>query len=78
MHDEALFAERALRAGARGYIMKSEAPTALVGAIRDVVAGRVYLSATMIQRVLQRLRHEGAAPQDVLSQLADRERELLD
>ena len=44
MHDEALYAERALRAGAHGYIMKREAPTKVITGIRRVLAGDVYLS----------------------------------
>src|SRR3984957_14909051 len=46
MHDESLYAERALRAGARGYIMKREAPQTLLQAIRKVLAGQVSLSDT--------------------------------
>ena len=55
MHDEALFAERALKAGARGYIMKQEAVVGLVGAIRHVLSGRIYLSEPMSQHLLERI-----------------------
>jgi DNA-binding NarL/FixJ family response regulator len=78
MHDEALFAERVLRAGARGYIMKREAITGLVGAIRQVLSGRIYLSDGMAQTVLERLGHEGAAPTDPVANLTDRELEVFD
>jgi DNA-binding NarL/FixJ family response regulator len=78
MHDEALFAERALRAGARGYIMKREAITGLVGAIRQVLAGRIYLSEGMAQAVLERLGHEALAPDNPLARLTDRELEVFD
>ena len=44
MHDENLYAERALRAGARGYITKSEASAVVIAAIRTVLAGEVYVS----------------------------------
>jgi len=47
MHDEYLFAKRALRAGARGYISKQEAPEIIVGAIRSVVGGGEFLSEAM-------------------------------
>jgi DNA-binding NarL/FixJ family response regulator len=78
MHDEALFAERVLRAGARGYIMKREAITGLVGAIRQVLSGRIYVSEDMAQSVLERLGHDGAAPDNPLAKLTDRELEVFD
>jgi DNA-binding NarL/FixJ family response regulator len=55
MHDEALYAERALRAGARGYLMKQEAPEVVLEAIRTVLAGRVYVSADISSRMLNEL-----------------------
>jgi DNA-binding NarL/FixJ family response regulator len=78
MHDEALFAERVLRAGARGYIMKREAITGLVSAIRQVLSGRVYLSEEMAQTVLERLGPEAAPPDNPLASLTDRELEVFD
>jgi DNA-binding NarL/FixJ family response regulator len=77
MHDEALFAERVLRAGARGYIMKREAITGLVGAIRQVLSGRIYVSEHMAQAVLERLGHV-AASDNPLASLTDRELEVFD
>ena len=44
MHDESLYAERALRAGAKGYIMKQEAPEKVITAIRQVLQGNIYVS----------------------------------
>jgi DNA-binding NarL/FixJ family response regulator len=55
MHDEWLHAERALGAGARGYVMKSEAPGQVLVAIRRVFAGEIYLSQRMSARLLNRL-----------------------
>jgi DNA-binding NarL/FixJ family response regulator len=78
MHDEALFAERVLRAGARGYIMKREAITGLVGAIRQVLAGRIYVSEGMAQAVLERIGHEAAPADNPLAGLTDRELEVFD
>ena len=52
MHDEALYAERALRAGARGYIMKHESGGKLVDAVRAVLRGQVYVSEKTSARVL--------------------------
>jgi DNA-binding NarL/FixJ family response regulator len=77
MHDEALFAERVLRTGARGYIMKREAITGLVGAIRRVLSGRIYVSERIAQTVLERLGHE-VAPDSPLASLTDRELEVFD
>lgn len=78
MHDEALFAERVLRAGARGYITKRQAITGLVAAIRQVLAGRIYVSEGMAQSVLERLGHDSAAPDNPLANLTDRELEVFD
>ena len=54
MHEELLFAERALRAGASGYVSKHEAIRTVVQAVRTVLAGKVYLSQTMTERTVQR------------------------
>lgn len=51
--DEAVYAERSLRAGAKGYVMKNQATEEVIGAIRMVLAGQVYLSRAMTNRVLQ-------------------------
>ena len=56
MHDESLFAERALKAGAVGYLMKDEADSSLIDATLKVLAGEIALSAGMQARLLQRLR----------------------
>lgn len=77
MHDEALFAERVLRAGARGYIMKQQAIAGLVEAIRQVLAGRIYLSERMAQSVLERLGHDSPQPGGRLGNLTDRELEVF-
>lgn len=78
MHDETLYAERALRAGAKGYIMKQEAPQTLLGAIRKVLDGEVYVSqkmgATLLQRMVGSKKSDGALPMD---RLTDRELEIF-
>lgn len=79
MHDESLYAERALRAGAKGYIMKQEAPTVLLGAIRKVLAGDIYVSPKMSGALLQRMvtgtsKNPSALP---LDRLTDREMEVF-
>ena len=55
MHDEALYAERALRAGARGYITKEEATVDVLSAVRKVLGGQVYLSDRMSARMVQKM-----------------------
>jgi DNA-binding NarL/FixJ family response regulator len=52
MHDETLYAERVLAAGARGYINKQEAQDSIIRAIRQVLGGKVYLSEAMTDRLL--------------------------
>lgn len=78
MHDEALYAERALQAGARGYIMKQSAIEGLIDAIRQVGGGRIYLSESMTQRALERLRSSDASDSGLLGTLTDRELQVLD
>ena len=71
MHDEAVYAERALRAGARGYVMKKEATDRVLTAIRRVLAGEIYLSDRMSNRLLRKLVHpeqaEDVVPTETLS-----------
>ena len=55
MHDETLYAERALRAGARGYVMKDKPIQEIMGALHQVLAGEIYLSSRMSGRLLQRI-----------------------
>jgi len=79
MHDESVYAERALRAGARGYIMKQEGTDKLVDAIRKVRAGHLYLSDKMSARMVCKLvgsntAEIGSSPVDRLS---DRELEVF-
>jgi DNA-binding NarL/FixJ family response regulator len=79
MHDEQLYAERALRAGAAGYVMKHEATDAIVRAIRTVAAGGVFVSEAMSARLLRRWAG-GAAPGDgsPLAALSNRELHVLE
>ena len=51
MHDESLYVERALRAGARGYIMKHEATDIMMNAIRRVLRGEIYVSDKMLTKL---------------------------
>jgi len=78
MHDEGIYAERALRAGARGYIMKQEATEKVVTAIRRVLSGEVYVSDGMAAKMVSKLvagpAETGGSPVDRLS---DRELEVF-
>lgn len=78
MHDETLYAERALRAGARGYIMKREAITGLVGALRTILTGRIYVSESIAQTIFERVGRENILPEDPLRTLSDRELEVFE
>ncbi len=78
MHDEVIYAERALRAGARGYVMKDAGGDNLLLAIRQVLAGRVYLSPQMSAKILEEL--SGRRPRgsgSPIEKLSDREFEVL-
>jgi DNA-binding NarL/FixJ family response regulator len=79
MHSESLYAERALRSGALGYVNKDQATDTIVEAVRRVLAGKVWLSETMAERLL--LRAVGGERQGVtrspLDALADRELEVF-
>jgi DNA-binding NarL/FixJ family response regulator len=74
MHDESLYAERVLRAGGRGYIMKQEGGKKLMEAIRQVMSGGVYVSEKISARILESLAgRRDAGPGAVLRELTDRE-----
>lgn len=74
MHDESLYAERALRAGALGYIMKKEAMDKVMTAIRCVLGGEIFISPRMASRVVNKLLDKrGVQPNSPLEQLTDRE-----
>jgi DNA-binding NarL/FixJ family response regulator len=78
MHDETIYAERVLRAGARGYIMKEAGGENLLTAIRRIMGGEVYLSPAMSARILENLsqrRPRGSS--SPIEQLTDREFEVF-
>ena len=76
MHDETVYAERALRAGANGYIMKQEATDRVLTAIRHILGGDVYLSDRLTKRMLQQFVNGSVSPRDPLAKLSDRELEV--
>lgn len=80
MHNETLYAERALRAGASGYVMKSEGAEKLMEAIRGVLRGEIYLSPPMRDRAVHRFAGGGpvAALGNDAGALSDRELEVFE
>ena len=78
MHDESVYAERALRAGARGYIMKQEALEKVLQAIHRILAGDIYLSEKMQMRLLRAVTSvHGDAGASPVARLSDRELEVF-
>jgi DNA-binding NarL/FixJ family response regulator len=78
MHDETLYAERALRAGARGYIMKEAAAENLIDAIRRVIEGNIYVSEKMAAHLLELVSGQpGKVVLSPLERLTDREFEVF-
>jgi len=78
MHDESLYAERALRAGAMGYLMKHEASENVVTAIARVLQGKLYLSDRIKEKILHRIvNHRGEEPVFPIDTLSDREMEVF-
>jgi DNA-binding NarL/FixJ family response regulator len=79
MHSESLYAERALRAGALGYVTKDQATDRIVEAIRQVLAGKVWLSEALAERLLQRAigTEHSEIMRSPLDALADRELEVF-
>jgi DNA-binding NarL/FixJ family response regulator len=78
MHDESLYAERVLRAGARGYVMKKAGGEAVLQAIRQVLSGKVYVSERMSAQILDSF--AGVCPtkhKSPIEKLTDREFEVL-
>lgn len=78
MHDESLYAERVLRAGGRGYIMKQEGGKQIMQAIRHVLSGQIYVSSKMSGKILEifsgRRAESGRSP---VERLSDREFEVF-
>ncbi|QEM70235.1 response regulator transcription factor [Geobacter sp. FeAm09] len=78
MHEEALFAERALRVGASGYVMKVEPPATLIHAIRRVLSGKTFLSERMTEYFLSQVVHPSTTKKESpIHGLTDREFEVF-
>jgi DNA-binding NarL/FixJ family response regulator len=78
MHDETIYAERALRAGANGYIMKQEATERVLVAVRQILTQKVYVSDRIANRMLQQyIRGSVSERQSPIAELSDRELEVF-
>ncbi|MFA5554285.1 MAG: response regulator transcription factor [Phycisphaerae bacterium] len=78
MHDETLYAERALRAGAQGYVMKTEAIEKVIDALRKIRGGRIFVSENMAGKLMHKL--VGGGPEafgSAIDNLSDRELEVF-
>jgi DNA-binding NarL/FixJ family response regulator len=79
MHDEQVYAERALRAGAMGYVTKQKPATAILHGIRDVLRGKLHFSEELTQRVLERVAaNEPISQASAVDNLSDRELEVFE
>jgi DNA-binding NarL/FixJ family response regulator len=79
MHDESIYAQRALRAGAKAYVMKKESPTKVVEAIRSIIKGEIYVSPSVADQVLQQIVNgpNNATSTSPIDRLTDRELEVV-
>ena len=79
MHDESVYAEKALRAGAQGYVMKEKADEVIVDALRTVLRGEVFVSSEMAARMLNRSfqGEKGKTPEYGIEALTERETEVF-
>jgi len=78
IHDEMFYAERVLRAGARGYVMKQESAERIIEAIREVLNGKIYVSVKLGERLLQKMSSDPAAiSKSPIDHLSNRELEVF-
>jgi DNA-binding NarL/FixJ family response regulator len=79
MHDENLYAERAIKAGAKGYIMKNDLTDNIVRAIRNILNGNLYLSETITSKLLNNIVNKEQKKEDEedIKKLSDREFEVF-
>jgi DNA-binding NarL/FixJ family response regulator len=78
MHDESLYAERALRAGAKGYITKHEASAKVMVAIHRVLHGQIYLNPRFVSQIMSKMASGRGISTHPIDRLADRELEVFE
>ena len=78
LHDESVWAERAIRAGARGYVMKKEASESVISAIRNILNGKIHVSSDMMAHLLDKFQvNPGVSGAPTIDVLTDRELEVF-
>ena len=78
LHDESVWAERALRAGARGYVMKKEASESVISAIKNILHGKIHVSPDMMAHLLNKFQgNPGGQGMPTVDVLTDRELEVF-
>ena len=78
MHDESLYAERCLRAGAKGYIMKKEPPEQVIAALKKILGGDIYVSSDLSMKLLQNfVSKKGKESSSPIESLSNRELEVF-
>jgi DNA-binding NarL/FixJ family response regulator len=77
MHQDAVYARRALEAGASGYVLKHSAPAELVMAIGAALEGRTFITPSLTGEVLQAMKHDPKKTKDPVASLTPRQREIL-
>src|SRR4051794_11564232 len=77
MHDESVYAERALRAGARGYVTKHEASGEVLKAIRRILKGEIYLKPRFMSSIVSKMASSRDIAAEPIDRLADRELEVF-
>ncbi len=76
-YDESIYAERAIRAGAKGYLMKKESALKIIEAIRKILSGKLYLSPAVSETILEQLAGANPAEGDLVGRLSDRELQVF-
>lgn len=77
IHDESVYAERALKAGAQGYLMKQESPDKIIQAIHQILKGEIYMSDSVAKRMMRHLINTSNDKVTSIDRLSDRELEVF-
>jgi DNA-binding NarL/FixJ family response regulator len=77
IHDESVYAERALKAGAQGYLMKQESPDKIIQAIHQILKGEIYVSDSVAKRMMRHLINASNDKVTSIDRLSDRELEVF-
>jgi DNA-binding NarL/FixJ family response regulator len=77
IHDESIYAERALKAGAHGYLMKQESPDNIIKAIYRILDSEIYVSDSIVKRIMRRIARGDGDKGTIIDRLSDRELEVF-